>query len=313
MDKLDIKEFIPSKTFKDYITENNIELNDRQKAKLIFRSQTSMKKKWDAYLKLMEESDNLELVEHLKNIVCYEDMLMNNVYKQIDDVVYVLTTYELSNNGYDYEDDEVGIYKSIISAENIGKKCKEKSGFKINMRIVVPLTDEEQSTIENEMETKGYINDGYDMYISYNSSGEITYIDTKNSIDDKLCNKHSKAKNYINDEYFMNLPIPFKNGDIVKSLKHDDEYGIIFIPNDMEEQDKLLIKDGYTPDDEMRAEFIHDNGKFGHDHLLVTEMELANKDEMPERYHDILVCASDIVNGSGHGSLQHLQFLFMII
>ncbi len=311
MNKLDIKEFIPSKTFKDYITKNNIELDDRQKAKLIYRSRTSIRKKLDGYMKLMKETSNPVLAEHLENLVMYEERLIESVYKRVDDAVYVLTIYNLSDDGREYEDDKVGIYKSIISAEKIGKKCKEKSGFKINMCIVAPLTNEEQSRIENEMETKGYINDGYDMYISYNSSGEITYIDTKNPIDDELYNKHSKAENYIGDEYFMDLPIPFKNGDIVEGLdpNHIDTYGIIFIPDDMKEHDKRLMADGYTPDDEMRVEFIYDNGEFGHSHILITDMDLVDDmDEIPQKYRMTLACASDLVKGKGGSSIGWLQY-----
>ena len=305
MDKLDIKEFMPSKTFKDYITENNIKLNDKQKAKLIFKYPTYMRNKLDAYTKLMKETSNLVLAKHLENLIMYEERLIESVYKRIDDAVYVLTTYELSDDGCDYEDNKGGIYKSITSAENIGKKSKEH--FDIHRYIVAPLTLEKQSEIEDEMEREGYLMDTDDMYISYNSSGEIDYIYSRNSIDNELEDKYCEAESYIED-YFMNLPIPFKNGDIVKSLKYDDKYGIIFIPNDIEEYHKQLIRKGCTPDDEMLAEFINDNGDFGHDHLLVTQMELANKDEIPEKYHDILVCASDTVNGSGHGSLQCLQY-----
>lgn len=307
MDKLDIKEFIPSKTFKDYITENNIELTDRQKAKIICKSRTSMKKKWDGYLKLMEESDNLELIDHLKNIICYEDMLMNSVYKQIDDAIYILTTYDISNNGIDYEKEESGIYRSITSAENIGKKCKY--GFDITRYIVSPLTNEEQSKLENEMESKGYINDNYDMDISYNSSGEIDYIYSEDPINKELRDKCSDAEYYIK-EYFADFPIPFKNGDIIMRVDGkypSDEYGILFIPFDNDAYNKRLIENGVNPGDEFRAELICDNGEFGHTHLLVTEMDRVDIKEVPEKYRSILGSASDLVTGNGHGSIECLQ------
>ena len=286
-------------------------MTDRQKAKLIFRYPTSMRNKLDAYTKLMKETSNSELAKHLKNLIMYEEKLIENVYKHIDDAVYILTTYDLSNDGYNREDSEEGIYKSIISAEKIGRKCKDCIGFEIDRYIVSALTDKEQADLENEMETEGYIRNTYDMHVSYNSSGEIDYIDFRNSIDDELYNKHSEATDYINYEYFMNLPIPFKHGDIVKGLdpRHIDTYGIIFIDPNMEEHDKRLIAEGYTPDDEMRAEFIYDNGEFGHSHILITDMDLVDDiNEIPKKYRMALVCASDLVKGKGGGSIECMQY-----
>ena len=135
------------------------------------------------------------------------------------------------------------------------------------------------------------------------------YSDGSDDDPDTESDAYSDAEDYI-ENIFADFPLCFKNGDIVHAVNDhrlEGRYGIMHVFPDREERiARLKSMPGMTPDDEELVEFMDEDGEFGHSHMLVTELEKVEWDEIPEHLQLVLECASDLVNGVG--TIDALQY-----
>ena len=75
--------------------------------------------------------------------------------------------------------------------------------------------------------------------------------------------------------------------------------GIFHIYPDRDEQINRLLAANCTPDDEELVEFMDEDYEFSHEHLLVTELELADIEDIPKEQRSGLDCAAALIKGSG--------------
>ena len=306
--RFNVDEFIPSKTYRDFLHKNNIELTPRQIAKLIHQYGKTYESRWNAYQQLINDPrTDGDLLENLKKIIAYEKPFVEQELKEISAAVYVLEEYDPED---DYKKNEVGIFPSIRIAEKIGRSIGHE--FLIKRHILKELSDEEIKEYAAEY-LDNSVCDTCEQEFHYDENGKLKqlYYTNKGDGDNKEYSLYEKADDSLED-IFADYPLCFENGDVIidtyqRYLK--EHYGIIHIrPDRLEEIKRISSIPRMHPDDEYLTEFLYNDGEFGHDHLMVTELERVDIDDksIPYEVKDILYGASLLAKG--RGTIEYLQY-----
>ena len=165
--------FIPSKTYKIFLHDKNIELTPWQKAKLICRSHRSFEERWAGYRELIasDKTDD-ELRKALERIVSYEEAFVGTELKELSEAVYSL---EVCVSEADYQCEEAGIYNSLDTAVKIGRRMGYD--FIVKRHSVKPLTEDEIDCIASQFKKQGYCDDTIRQTFHYNSEGQLKKLD----------------------------------------------------------------------------------------------------------------------------------------
>ena len=302
-----IDDFIPSKTYREFLKKNKIELTPKQIAKLIYKYGKTFDQRWKGYQNLIDDPrTESDLAENLRIIIDYEKAFVKQELKEKPDSIYVLDEFDQEN---DYERCEVGVFPSIKVAKKIGKIIGHK--FYIKRHTLKEYSDEEiKQYAVNYLDN--WIGDTFDQEFSYDEKGNLKTIDymyIKGEEENIKNSRYSEAIDSL-ESIFGNYPLCFKNGDIIKNEERHylkGRYGIIHIRQDREKEIlRIASIPGATPDDELLTEFMDEDGEFGHSHLMVTELERVETDEIPEEKREVLFSASALIKGES--TIDELQY-----
>lgn len=304
---IDLERIIPSASYRAYLKENDIDLSSLQLAKLIYVSDEPMEWKWSAYRSLIAaEKADTKLCEQLQAIIAYEEVFVKAELKEKPGAVYKLEEFDSEDRQWN----EMGIYVSIHDAERIGRKIGHD--FSITRYLPKKFSEKEFSAIEERLKESGYL-DTADQTFFYNAEGQLTSMNRMNdagSEESESYRRYTDADEWIS-RIFADFPICFKNGNIIRSTGTygtEGLYGIVHIfPNREEENKRIAAIPGLVPDDELLTEFLYKDGYFEHHHILVTELEKVDLEQIPESQRDVLICASTLLNG--RGTFQDLQYM----
>ena len=73
MSRFSIDDFIPSKTYREFLKKNKIELTPKQIAKLIYKYGKTFAQRWKGYQNLIDDPrTESDLAENLRIIIDYE-------------------------------------------------------------------------------------------------------------------------------------------------------------------------------------------------------------------------------------------------
>lgn len=306
---INIETFIPSRTYRKFLQDSQIELSASQKAKLIYISRNALEDKWAGYRDLIVSDLTAPVLRNmLECIVGYEEKFVEEELQERADAVYLLGACDPED---DFRWKEMGIYSSIRAAERFGRKTSH--AFTIKRHCIKPLTEEEMVREEDKILKDGYPDETNEQTFYYGEDGRLSnldHMDNEGGSDATRYDAYSDAVEYV-ENIFADFPLCFQNGDIIRmSDTHGrwrNAYGIIHVFPDREEQNtRILQRMGCSPDDVELVEFMDEDGEFSHEHIPIVELEQADWDEIPKDKQLVLQCASDLVKG--RGTIDALQF-----
>lgn len=289
---LDMKELIPSKDVWDYMQKSGRVLTDFEKATLIYNhSGMSHEEKVKALkcIQKMTTDDNLR--EQIQKRLTYDSQCLKKFFEKENDEIYVLKVFVTAEQEWT----ECGYYISGELAVASGKKFSERfSVYKTKL-----LTEEKEPD-------ECYSKQIAALYFTANGAMHNYYSNEVTSTESEF---ESNRGNFENA--YIDIPHPFKNGDLVKVRYNELKEGEIYIVECCPEksEDENIQNQRYRFNDygdvSLRVATMDADAKFGHKHVKIVDIEFATlKDDDPKK--TVLECAADLVNGCG--SLSDFQF-----
>lgn len=261
-----------SNSIQEYYKFNNIKMSDELLAAILSASGSTFEelKIFPVFIKF---TDNEKFKSELQNRV---DELTRYIeefkFKENPNIVYEIGIY------IDKKFDSInGIYTNFDTAKSVG--CKLKTDFIITKLRVYSSLDE--TGIDED-----------DGYVSNNELGRIYYIynqDTQN-FDRYICDCFGEYNKENFMDHYYGILHPFRYGNFVKDIKHNN-YGIItYLKNDQEMYDHIEhIKSshGDFTDEIVFIECVCD-GKQTHSHVNVYDLELVKEEDVPNNIRNKL-------------------------
>ena len=234
---------INSKAIGDYCRSIKHKFNTEELAVLIYRNnRMNINEKIEKYTDLINNYPDMEVIERInckhydsvKVMIKEEIRRLNNMDKELtendSDSIYVWTEYNKSTLRYDYSSDIRHTFKT----------------FKEAFEDIQNYIEEYDDTISFQI-TKKYFSESKEIYAGYiveNKKIKLTKIENGMDMLDI-------------DQIFLNIPTPFKKGDILvsksKSMVNYDDYNEIFVLDYLctwsDELEELLAKGNYDSSD----------------------------------------------------------------
>lgn len=281
-------EYIPSKTYKNFLKEQGIELSPIDKATMIVNADAAMEDKIQVLQEMIADSSDKTFLNEVEGFISgwnsdkekFSDRTGSAVYKLIVEM-----------------DDCKGYYMDLDMARTVGMGFREP--FKIE-KISIYRTKEDiryvsgtRELIEDCIGGASYTKDGEILDI-WNEPA-ITYLDYKNL--------------QLNERY-IGLRHPYYKGTLVKAVGKE-LYGISNDYKDADEQKKGIekIKESGAADfvdDAVTIEFLMEDGHFSHDHVNPAYLEIVKEEELPDDIQELFKTASALIKGEGF--LEMFQF-----
>lgn len=235
---------INSKAISDYCRSIKHEFNTEELAVLVYRNKKmSIEEKIEKYKDLVKNYPDMEVIERInckhydsvktmiKNEISRLEDLYHKFISKSEDCIYTWIEYNKSTLQYDY--------RSAI--ENT------KRTFEEVYKDVSDYVKEYDDTISFEIIMKNF----------NNSEDKITGFYMLENKEIKLINLIENKNNFLDiDNIFLNIPTPFKKGDILISdskCKNYGDFGEIFVLDYLstwkKDLDELLKKGNYDSSD----------------------------------------------------------------
>lgn len=295
-----------SKDVQKYMTENDLEFIDFEKAVLIYNSDLTVNEKHVRLEALAESTIDETLKAQITERLRSDRENIEAFYNNTEGFIFQAQIYDPK---YGLYPDTIGYFKTADLA--YAHATKTSFEFKI----------EKQLTIGNDSRPfrhKGYFNpnlltgksedelvtehkDYCCGYLTYNKDGELTYF-WSSEIDRGF-------KEMIRLEYdgtrfenaFIAVPNPFEKGDIVRYI-NGDESGVVFTSRKENTDYVERVKSGKLGcivdffDSGITVDFLQKNGRFVHSHINSAFLEKYDPQEGEEDY-DLLMAASGVCKG----------------
>ena len=287
-----LAELIPSKDVRTSIEEAGCVLTDFEKTTLIYNHSGMSFTEKAAHLKeLMEQTEDGNLREEIKDRLSYDELCVSRFYENDGAYIYELQVYDPEEE----KSCERGYYKSGSVAVTCGKKFQKN--FNVHKVRLVTEEKEPENCCSDCIVTLGFDNLGQ---VQGYYSSEVEWTAKKPELD------RGRFENA-----YIEIPHPFRNGDLVRAKNNNwlkDEVCIVECNND--EIDETIKEQCYANRDYsdafLRVAYIYASARFGHEHVKIVDLEYATLDETDEKY-GLLCCNQDLM--AGKGGLSELQFL----
>lgn len=289
---LDMKELVPSKDVREYMEKQGCVLTDFEKATLVYNhsGMSHMEKRTALECILKETTDDGVRVQ-IQNRLTYDRQCLKKFYEKGKNEIYVLNVFSSETQEWT----ECGYYVSGEIAVASGKKIKER--FSVYKTKVFTEEKEPEECFSKQIAAL-YFNAG-GILCNY-FSNEIPEIESEGN-NDRMHFEHA----------YIDIPHPFKNGDLVKVLYNESlKDGICIVECCKEESDdenickQRCMYCDYS-DVSLRIATMSENAQFGHEHVPVPNIEYATVEDSDLR-KSIVDCATDLLKGCG--GLSDLQY-----
>lgn len=296
----ELKAMIPSETVRNYVLETGWTFTDKEKAALLYHSELPLEQQQFFWLRnLRDKTEDEALREQLTEYLDREEQAIRAFKKNGDRrCVYILKVRE--DGGYwDGKNLPCGYFFDWETAFDFGRR--EKTRFVIEKYLVDGVDEFDDGTCIHQPISELRFNE--DGEITYVSSSEIPYI---------------KRNVHHFTEMYFEMPNPFEQGDIVKTLW--GSYGIVETSQEEWKKDVARHKEGIQQGDWSTditdicigiATFDEESGtfNFGGDYTpLNLELYQPNKDA-DGLMDKILMCRSLV--DRGEASFDELYSLTM--
>lgn len=205
---------IISKTARKHISDNNIILEDWQKAWLIYHSDLDWSSQLDRLRELEDNTDDKLLSEQIIFYVIEEYEKYDKFFESEDGVVYILSVLFPG----DVEMTRQGVFDSRIDLDIVNKIFP----YPHSIEKACLIRDKDEFVLDDigflENETLGTV--------QYDNCGRITDIYARGTDIEEWSDNHDGDMFY--DRYFQ-FNHPFKLGDIVKRMDADNSDDILII------------------------------------------------------------------------------------
>lgn len=284
-----IEELIPSKDIRKYMEEQGRFLSDFEKAVLLYNhidmGYEDIAKKLNY---LMEQTEDVDLKHQIEerldfDMCCFKDLLVRK-----DSEYYELTIYN------DDESDDFERIVSINAQELIEFAKRARKSFAID-KVRLDLADK----VPEDLDYSDCIG-----RIDYDENGKI--VGVYNTDVEWECETDNIGRGRFERAY-INIPYPFKRGDLVKesisSSKSRIQYYII--------EDEYIESEGVNRNRDysdmfIRVTYLDDDAYLGHTHCAIVNLEYAIVEET-EPKKSILEAAQKLMRGTGSlGGVQEL-------
>jgi len=286
-----IAELVPSKAVRDFMEKQGRILTDFEKATLIYNhSSISHEEKMKALTSILEMTEDVELRTQILARMAHDESCVKKFYKRAKDEIYELRVWLPD----DQEWCPCGLFVSGELAVTCGKKFKER--FAVDKRKLI------MEEIEPDDCDSKYVSS-----LTFTAQGSMNdYCSTEVIWDDEGYGVRRFENAYID------IPHPFKNGDFVRVLNNNSmENDIGIVECGLAEMKGAIIRvqrnsTGDYYDASLRIAILHGDAKFGHEHVMITDLEFASIAEDDPR-KPLLECGSSLITGAG--GLSDFQFL----
>ena len=297
MEQDELEAMIPSETVRQYVLETGWIFTDWQRAALLAHSWRPVEDRLSLLRRLSGQTSDEELRRQIAVYVDWVEQVIRELQDNRDRrCVYVLKL-EDEDNGDDYRCITPGAY--FFDWET-ACECGRKSGgrFEIEKYRVADCPDTGES----------YAVSG----ANFDRDGRIDY----------LSREFYRTEDDFTRTFFL-LPNPFERGDIVRRVSPTcgpDDYGIVETSQKQVREFHERLKSGnhllppQFEDDNLRVEFLNDDGTFSHDHVLPLHLERYEPEWGPDNTaegtrDDLLLVASMLYKGDG--ALDELGYYVM--
>lgn len=276
-------ELIPSKTVREYIIRENIDMTDAQWATIIYNLDLDMEKKHDLLKELAEETIDVELNKQIQERIEYDKKCMASIENSKG------CFYEVSIEGEE-EWETIGYFATLELAKKYGMQKQVR--FEVKKYEIV--TTEDKEDCDCKLAGLGYDKEGGMQYF---------YITEEEKV-----NKRGRF-----EDKFIEIPNPFEIGDIVRIIGSDECLGIV--ETSQEEWKKYLqrVRETNVTDDWVDVAitcccFNEDLEAF-HDHINPIFLEKVEGEEIGEGViGELLQAGSDLMKGKG--ALSYFLYLY---
>lgn len=285
---------IPSKDVREYMEKNGRVLTDFEKAALIYEhDMIGCEKKAEMLKELADSTQDMRLKRQIQERLAYKQECLERFYEKQEGMIYQLSVYVPE----DRNDEEYGYFASGELAVTCGKKFKQI--FTVSK---IKLTMEEKSEEDCEVESASHV--------TYNKCGELVQYWNEEVL------WKGEEDMYDNDRFedaFVDLPYPFRTGDLVRILGRG-VMGIVQGDRTEEEyqewkkwlREKQIQIGCDSTDSTLIVEIPDEDGAFGHYHVPVVLLEYAEPaDDDPKK--EVLEAARDLVQKKG--SIEYFQMM----
>lgn len=289
---IDMKELIPSKDVRRYMEKQGCVLTDFEKAALIYNhSGMSHEKKVKALECILKETADDELRVQIQNRLIHDRQCLKKFYEREENDIYVLKVF--CSEAQEWT--ECGCYVSGEIAVASGKKFRGR----FSVYKTKALTEEKEPIECFARQVAALYFDAGGILCNYYSN-EIPEIESEGS-NERVHFEHA----------CIDIPHPFKNGDLVKVLYNESLKDAICIiecceegMEDKENREQRCMYYDYS-DVSLRIATLKENAQFGHEHVPVPDIEYASMNDSDLR-KSIVDCAVDLLRGCG--GLSDLQY-----
>ena len=289
---VEMKDLIPSKDVRWYLERQGRVLTDFEKATLVYNhSGMNHEEKEKALVDILKMIKDFELQDQIRDRLTHDQFCIAKFYESTEDEIYELSVFSAE----DQEWSDCGSFLSGELAVCCGKKFKEC--FMVD-KIKLILEEKEPEECDSEcIASLCFTADGkISSYYSNEIKGDST-------LGDGSDNRFENA--------YIEIPHPFKNGDLVRILNgNPQEQNIGIVECLREPEEKHSRQQRYChydySDASLRIAIMSEDAKFGHEHVQITNIEFAALEEDDPR-KQLLECAGSLVRGEG--GLGDFQFL----
>ena len=300
-DRIPLEAMIQSEYVREYVIKTGWTFTDAQKATLLANS-------WIGKLSLDEQFQYLRILidttsdtELKSQITTYLNRMAHSLQELKDNsdrsCIYILKIENDTEGDNYYRISPEGYFFDYESAREYGQGSKHC--FQIEKLFV---SDKKAYGVDDD--------DNYDyvvMYIQYDENGNAIYLSHEYD--------GTEEEKFVNA--FFPLPNPFERGDIVRRVgsNRPEDYGIVETSQKQYRETFERLKDKpelYSEfgDDDIRAVFLHDDGTFGHAHVIPMYLEKYDPewsagDTVDGARDNLLIAASWMYTGDG--SLDELE------
>lgn len=236
---------INSRAIGDYCRRIKHEFNTEELAVLIYRNnKMSIDEKISKYKSLIQNYPDMEVIERInckhydsvktliKNEINRLEKLYKNLIKENDNAVYTWTEFNKSTLEVEYGRDIDNIARTYNEVQRSIKSYIKEYDDTISYRITKKYFDKRKSSIYADFVVEDKASKLVDIFEENNDFLDI-------------------------DNIFLNIPTPFKKGDILisknKTIKNCKEYGKIFVLDYLctwkDNLEKILAKGNYDSSD----------------------------------------------------------------
>ena len=288
MEQDELEAMIPSGTVRQYVLETGWTFTDWQRATLLAHSWRPVEERLALLRRLREQASDEELC---RQIAVYEDWI-RQVMRELQDnrgrrCVYALTLEE--------DCDELAYFFDWETACACGRRSGRR--FRIEKFLVA-----ERPELDESRAVSG---------ADFDRDGRLVYLGPEF---DRVEDDFTRA--------FFPLPNPFEQGDIVKRVSPigADDYGVVGTSQKQMREFHERLKSGthllppQFEDDDIRVEFLTDDGTFSHDHVLPLHLERYEPewgpDDTAEGTRDVLLLMASMLY-RGEGALDEFGYYVM--